>query len=213
MCAGERRPFDVRQSMRPLVSWALWNFARQLPASKQIHFFRSLLNDHLPAESLAIPGLGNQFWVQSQTVALLKRWDLGDDIHRRELKRIFYSEDLTEPLAFDLTVEVADSGLAARTLNSLKKWMAFQGYHRVLFASPGRLLALPEGIPVDVPAKEIQTRRHVILACDWPKVKDVRSLKSHFLFALRVCGEDKLPSWRELMASTPSDPVRTANNR
>lgn len=191
--------FDSRRSLRPLVSWTLWSFVRQLPASKQIHFYKSLIGSHEKIETLEIPEvLGGQGWVQSQAIEYLRHWSLEDDVRGRELKRQFHAEDLGEPQSFDLTVEVPDERLADRALESLKKWMMFSSHRRVLFVSPGRRLGLPEGIPVDLPNKEIQTRRHVILACDFPKSKDMMSLKSKLLYAFKICGEDKLPPWGQL---------------
>lgn len=196
--------FDFRRSARPMIAWTLWSFVRQLPASKQIHFFQSVVTDHQRAMAPSLPEKGkSQEWIQEQARLFLRRWSLGDDVNRRELKKVFYSEELMEPVFFDLTVEVTDRNLSDRTLKSLEKWLEFSPPHRILFVAPGLRMALPEKIALDMPAKEMQTRRHVILACDWPRAKDTLALKSRLFFAVHVCGDDTLPSWREVMNSQP----------
>lgn len=200
-CQESSGSIDPQMSLRPLISWTIWNFVRQLPTSKQIRFYEALVSKHFqPAENTMDPE-HLQAWTQKITIELLRGWTMSDASDLKNLRTIFGQEELNEPVSFDLTVEVTDPALADRTLKSLKTWMKFSPPKRVLFVSGEKKLILPDSVPTDIESKDLNTHRFVILACDWPKSNAMTSLKAPLLYALKVCGDQRLPSWRDLIAS------------
>jgi hypothetical protein len=195
--------WDDQRSLRPLVSWTIWNFVHELPASEQIEFLRGLMTEHFAALENHSE-IDRQIWVQTRVGELLRKWRVPSASTRPELRRVFFREDLMEPLSFDLTVEVTDSSQIARTVDSLKQWMRWTRHRRILFVAGGENRIFPEDVRVDLQPRDIQTRRYVIIACDWPKAKDVMHLKSRLLYAVRVCANNNLPSWPEIMTSQAS---------
>lgn len=187
------------QTLRPLVSWAIWSLVKELPSMRQISFFKSLLHSHFKDEPIS-EGLSidRREWTTGKALSLLRHWGLGEFTVRREMGQVLHALDLNAPLAFDLTVEVNDPGLKDRVLKSLRPWSAFYPHLRVLFVSRNNKIVFPEGVPVDFSPQEVETRRYVMVACNWPKPKESFAVKNHAFFAFQVCGNDKLPSWTEI---------------
>jgi hypothetical protein len=192
--------------LRPLISWTLWSFVKELPSSKQIQFFKSIMTERF-AENPTVEEeaeLNRQLWAKDRISFLLNHWGLSDQAERRELTKAFNHADLNAPLAFDLTVEVSDLHLEDRVQESLRKWSSFYPRLRVLFIAHHRKIVFPENVAVDFKASELETRHYVIVACGWPKPGETFSPRNHSFAAFQICGDDKLPSWTELMTTQPS---------
>lgn len=187
------------QTLRPLVSWTIWNFVKELSFPQQIGFFEALLKTHgfieSDPEELSID---RREWTKTKAIALIGHWKLNVAANSQVLTKTLHALDLNSPLAFDLTVEVNDLNLQDRVLGSLRPWSAFYPNMRVLFVSGQRKIVLPEGVSVDFSPQEVETRRYVMVACGWPKPKESFALKNHAFFAFQVCGSEKLPSWTEI---------------
>lgn len=187
------------QTLRPLVSWTVWSFVKELPIAEQIGFLQALLKTHIPlAQNPEEVSIDRRAWSQFKALALLRHWSVHPEAHHQALTKTLHALDLNSPPAFDLTVEVNDLNLQDRVLNSLLPWSKFYSNLRVLFVSRQKKIVLPEGIPVDFSPQEVETRRYVMVACGWPKPKESFALKNHAFFAFQVCGTDKLPSWTEI---------------
>lgn len=189
-------------ALRPLVAWTIWNFAKELSASKRIYFFKELLQarfaDEKPSNEMA--SMNRASWAKNQIFTLLKNWNLGEDALGRGMTRALYKADLNSPLTFDLTVEVSDLQLQDRVRESLQKWSAFYPQTRVLFVAPQKKIVFPENVDVDFSKSEIETRHYVMLACGWPKPNHTFSPKYHAFSAYQICGSDSLPSWTEIVS-------------
>lgn len=209
---GAPDEMQAELGLRPLVAWTIWNYMRELPASEQVAFFASLMSNH---NRVAVPEAAGdlQIWTRQVVQMYLLQWSTGRDINASILKKQLYRAELSEPVIFDVTIQLAEADLNDETFESLKKWVGRSKQKRILFVSGKQKVVLPENLPVDLEKNEIQSQHYVLLACSWPRIQNVLQIKSRLLYAVKVCSGDKLPSWREILHSqaTHLGTLRNAN--
>lgn len=200
-------PVDPEWSLRPLLSWSLWQAIQDLPTGDKIHFYRHVfsIKSSLPAKRSPVQTRAERIaWLKSHVKTYLSSWGLWSPAEETRLHRLYTKLNFGPPRPFDLSIQVGDAALAPRVIASLSKWMRWSAGSpkRVLVVFGRTELVLPRGQFVHLDAKDIVTRRHLILGCHWPTIREAIKIKSHLLLAIHLCGEDKLPSWHKVFSSS-----------
>jgi hypothetical protein len=199
-------------SLRPLISWTLWSYVDTLPAGNKIAFFRDLLSNHkdepvsmlIPPSADIAPNTKPQEWAREAVKHLAKHWQSEQAFDELKLKHVLYHTELMGPVGFDLTVQVLNPELGAKTLESLRSWIGLSKKRRILYADGTQKIILPENLPTELEKDEIKTTQSVLIACDWPKAKDVLNPETVRMSAYKACSEESLPSWTEVFTSAQS---------
>lgn len=180
--------------LRPLLASALWRVYDKLSLNEKLKVMEKIRSP------LTFPSLGS---VHEEGVEPLMSWfqkTLEEDLtslgmtqtaeSEVALKRTFKELQFESPTHWELTVDLTHTPAWREILEQLRVLSRFNKQDRVLVFTPEGEKALPADIDVAWSASDIQSQKHVLVACNWPKPAEAVAVKARHLFASRSC--DKL---------------------
>lgn len=178
---------------RPLLAVALWrvfeksSLAQKMKTIQAIRFGEPLpgLNSvhDTSVESLV---LWFQDAVQSNMAALhFTASEQIDWAFKRTMKEL----EVEAPIHWELTVDITNTPAWKEILAQFKTWSRFHQNERTLIFTPEGAMAFPSGLPVAWGKADIQTQKHVMIACRWPKADQVVSVTARHVYARQSCGK------------------------
>jgi len=154
------------------------------------------------------------YFVQSEVQNFLnpyfkKRLPAGAEAKERALdlnqsvREVWSEFDVTSNGSFDFVVEVDTESLRDVVLNSLNDWQknTLTGHgSKILVVSGAEQIELPGVLPTHYPSEEIQSKTHLLMACELPDLSKVAELHSTNLIAVKVCKPSELPRWADILS-------------
>jgi len=104
---------------------------------------------------------------------------------QRTLKEL----DVSAPTHWELTVDLTNTPSWKEVLEQFRQWTRLHARERVLVFTPEGAIAFPAGLPVEWAAHEVQSQKHVLIACHWPKPEDALPVTARHMFARQLCGK------------------------
>ncbi|MBX3020200.1 MAG: hypothetical protein KF799_00865 [Bdellovibrionales bacterium] len=176
---------------RPLLAAALWRAFDKLPLQEQIHVLDRV------RESVALPVVGS---VEDPGVESLVEWfstslnDYADNLGisksaegQLALKRTLKELDVEAPTHWELTVDVTKTPAWKEIVEQLKSRSRFRVKERALVFTPEGEVALPSGLKVAWTASDIQSQKHVMIACQWPQAGEAVHVQARQIYARKSC--------------------------
>jgi hypothetical protein len=111
------------------------------------------------------------------------------------LKQTLRELDVSTPTRWELTVDITNTPAWKDVLEQFRKWTKLRPRDRVLVFTPEGAIALPADLPVAWAPAEIQSQKHVLIACHWPKAADILPVTARHMFARQLCGKVDQVFW------------------
>jgi hypothetical protein len=111
------------------------------------------------------------------------------------LKRTYVEMELQTPTHWELTVDITHTPAWREILEQFKSWTKLRPKQRVLVFTPEGSIALPAGLPVRWANNEIQSQKHVMIACQWPKPHEAINISARQMFTEQTCDKVKREFW------------------
>ncbi len=124
--------------------------------------------------------------VSEQSIALgLKPNEETDQAIKRTLKEL----DVSSPTHWELTVDLTNTPAWRDVLEQFRAWSKLRAKERMLVFTPEGAIAFPSGLPVEWAAEEVQSQKHVMIACHWPKAEEAIPVTARHIYARQTCGK------------------------
>lgn len=179
---------------RPLLASALWRAFDKLPLNEKINVLNRIKS------GAALPAIAT---VENPAVENLVEWfetALGDyaaafgiaasEEGQFALRRALKELEVEAPTHWELTVDVTQTPAWKEIVEQLKTRSRFRAKERALVFTPEGEVALPSGLQVAWNAQDIQSQKHVMIACEWPASGAAVHVQARQIFAKKTC--DKL---------------------
>lgn len=190
--AQEDRQADA-WGVRPLLSAALWRVFDKLPLKEKLRVTEKVRAGvdwpqltELPDKS----GAGLVLWFQSTlSEHLLALGVPQSEDTKWAVKRTMKELEVEAPTHWELTVDLKNTPAWKEIVSQLRERSKYRGNERTLIFTPAGAVALPSGLPVSWNTPDIQSQKHVMIACHWPKTRSVASVSARHFFAHQSCGK------------------------
>lgn len=197
LCQLEKPDSEDLQStvwgFRPLLASALWRVYEKLPLAQKLAFQQKLaMGLDLPV----IPAVRDQsvnalvVWFQQTLNQHLEALGVnqspeGQLATRRAIKEL----QVEAPTHWELTFDLTRAPAWKEIVEQLRKRSRFNRKERVLIFTPEGERVLPSGIQVAWAANDVQSQKHVLVACRWPKADEAVNIRARNLVAKQSCGK------------------------
>jgi hypothetical protein len=178
---------------RPLLAVALARMFEKSSLTQKLATMEAIRRgDQMPAiESLRDTSIASMaLWFQSTLREHLDslRFENNDHIvwaFKSTLKEL----EVEAPTHWELTVDVTHTPAWRDIVEQFRVWSRYHRKERTLVFTPEGALAFPSGLPVAWGEADIQSQKHVMIACQWPKPEDAVSVAARHVFARQSCGK------------------------
>lgn len=172
--------------MRPLLAAALWRTFSRVTIADQVAVLKRLRTvPTLPP--IEANGAANVENLVDRFTNSLRTWsrDLGLPEDRRALAEL----EVEAPTRWELTVDLTKSPAWKEIVEQLKARSRYRQRERALVFTPEGEVALPSGLPVAWSAADVQSQKHVVIACSWPRPGEAVHVRARQMFARQACGK------------------------
>jgi hypothetical protein len=191
-CASEESSSKV-WGFRPLMAVALWRMFEKASLTQKMRTLQVIrLGDILPQfpelrdDSVA----GMVAWFQASLQEQLGGLKFRDDDHEQwAFKRTMKELEVEAPTHWELTVDITNTPAWRDIVEQFRTWSRFHHNERTLIFTPEGALAFPSGLPVAWGKADIQSQKHVMIACTWPKPEEVVLVSARHTYAQHSCGK------------------------
>jgi hypothetical protein len=176
--------------LRPLLAAGLWRIYEKLPLVQQLDVLERL------RRGAVWPAVGS---VQAEDVNDLAAWfttalgsyaqALGIDADSLAIKRTLKELDVEAPTHWEVTFDLTHTPAWKEILAQLKVRAQYRTRERALVFTPEGEMALPSGLPVNWSASDVQSQKHVMIACDWPEPTAAVQVHARQLYARQTCAK------------------------
>lgn len=178
---------------RPLLAVGLYRMFEKVPLAQKLAVMRSIrFGDLLPViDSLRDISLAGMVqWFDSTLRAQLTALKFGDG-ERGEwaLKRTLKELEVEAPTHWELTVDITNTPAWRQIVEQFRTWSRYHRKERTLVFTPEGAIAFPSGLPVAWGKADIQSQKHVMIACQWPKPEAVVTVAARHVFARQSCSK------------------------
>jgi hypothetical protein len=184
---------------RPLLASALWRVYEHLPIDQKLQALARIREGvHLPIiASVYDPAVGNLVdWFQNTLKDHASALGMvagaeGALSVRRALKEL----DVEAPTHWELTVDLTHTPAWREIVEQLKTRSHYRTQERALVFTPEGEVALPSGLSVGWAANDVQSQKHVMIACQWPLPGDAVQVQARQMFARQTCDKLSAAFW------------------
>jgi hypothetical protein len=184
---------------RPLVAVGLYRMFAKSSLTQKIAVMRAIrAGETLPViESLhdnSVEGMVQ--WYESTLHAELdalkfEKTERADWAFKVSMKEL----EVEAPTHWELTVDITNTPAWRDIVEQFRTWSRYHRKERTLIFTPEGALAFPSGLPVAWGKADIQTQKHVMIACQWPKPEDVVTVTARHVYARQSCGKVEEIFW------------------
>jgi len=199
-----RRPAgaDVRGdvwSLKPVLAMSLGRVFEKLSLRDQLSFLNGLRTlERGPDLPILEDGslASRVLWLQTSLTEYLQALGVSQtpDVELA-IRRTHKELEFSTPTRWELTVDILHTPAWREVLEQFRKWSKLHPGQRVLVFTPNGSIALPADLPVGWEAKEIQSQKHVMIACEWPKAGEALHITSRLVYAQQSCGKVDRVFW------------------
>jgi hypothetical protein len=183
---------------RPLLATALWRVFEHASLSAKLRTFKAIRFGAVLPMVANLPDTNMQTRVQWFEAALqehLQALHLVRSASEWSIKRVLKELDVDSPTHWELTVDITATPAWKEILEQFREWSHFHENQRTLVLTPEGEVALPSGLQVAWGKGEIQSQKHVMIACQWPKAADVVSVNARHTYMRQFCGKVDQVFW------------------
>ena len=186
---------DDSFGLRPLLASALWRTFTKATVAEQVAVLRRLrTRPTLPAiEARDLAGVENLVdWFRNT----INDYALGLELPRGFAFESALKElEVEAPTHWELTIDLTRAPAWKEIVEQLKTLSRFRARERALLFTPEGEIALPSGLPVAWSADDVQSQKHVLIACEWPKPGEAVHVRARQMFARQACGKLDTAFW------------------
>ena len=106
----------------------------------------------------------------------------------RAMARALIQLDVTAPLHWEVTFDLRHTPRWREIAAQLTTRAKFRPRERALVFTPEGAIALPSGLPVAWAGRDVQSQKHVIVACHFPAPDRAVGIRADQVFARQTCG-------------------------
>ncbi len=176
--------------LRPLLAVALWRVFDQATVAEKFKAMQAIRFGHplppiaaLHESSLAKTVTWMHDTLDEQLRAL--HFQSTEDAIRRAFKEL----EIEAPTHWELTVDLTNTPAWKEILKQFTTWSRIRHGERTLVFTPEGAVALPSGLPVAWETSEIQSQKHILIACEWPKPEETILITARHFFARQSCAK------------------------
>lgn len=111
------------------------------------------------------------------------------------VRRVLKELDVEAPTHWELTVDLTHTPAWREIVEQLKTRSQYRKQERALIFTPEGEVALPSGLSVDWTVADIQSQKHVMVACQWPQPEDALKIQARQMFVRQTCDKLKGAFW------------------
>jgi hypothetical protein len=188
-------PFDLHARIwgfRPLLASALYRVFTRQPLALKLKALAALRT------SVRWPRMSSQrerdveslrVWFESALKGNLAALGLaGEGFDPLTVKQALRELQVESPTHWELTVDLTRSPGWREILEQLRVRSRFHSDERVLVFTPEGERVLPSGLAVAWSPSDIQSQKHVLVACEWPKPHEAVTVRARRMYASQSCG-------------------------
>lgn len=185
--------------LRPLLGSALWRVYDKLSLKEKLAVIQKLRSP------LDLPSLGSIHedgiepvlaWFYSSLNEHLSALGMTQSKESQvALQRTLKELQVESPTHWELTVDLTKTPAWREILEQLRVLSRFNQKDRVLVFTPQGEKALPADMDVAWAASDVQSQKHVLVACGWPKPREAVPVKARHLYASQSCDKLKDIFW------------------
>ena len=118
------------------------------------------------------------------------------DAHNEfSFKQTMKELEVEAPTHWELTVDITHTPAWKDIVEQFRTWSRYHRQDRTLVFTPEGAIAFPSGLPVAWGKLDIQSQKHVMIACQWPKPEAVVSVTARHVYARQSCGKVEEVFW------------------
>ncbi len=183
-----------------LLAMLLARVFERLPIGQQLALLQRLPDLPTTTPELSEPADGSLearvFWLQARVRSHLEALGLqSTEQSELAIQQAYLAMDLSTPTRWELTVDITHTPAWPEILEQFRAWSKLRPKQRMLIFTPKGQIALPVNLPVDWPSEAVQSQKHVLIACSWPKPTDAININARHLFAQQSCGKVQAVFW------------------
>lgn len=156
----------ILAALRTSLVWPRVGGLREDGVEALALWFESTLKDHLAALGLSAEG--------SDALAV---------------KQVLKELQVEAPTHWELTVDLTKAPAWREILEQLRTLSRFHQDERVLVFTPEGKRVLPSGLLAAWSPSDVQSQKHVLVACQWPKPEEAVAIRARHMYASQSCGK------------------------
>lgn len=203
VCSDPKALESVAQAqtfgLRPLLAAGLWRVWSKLDLTSRLKSLKQLeLGLVMPPTEVPPRGEAGALvlWYQRMLNAYAEKLQLASaPDYEHAFKRTLGELEIEAPTHWELTIDLRNTPVWKEILTQLKERSRFRKQERTLVFTPDGETALPSGLPVAWAAADIQSQKHVTIACNWPAEGDAVHVRAGQIFAHQSCEKLKSAFW------------------
>lgn len=176
---------------RALLATALWKIYDHESMADKLETLRAIRHSAQPPRIAELHGNSIESkvqWFEKSLKDHVEALHLADR-DGWQVKRTLKELEVESPTHWELTVDITHTPVWKEILEQFKAWSRLHPRERTLVFTPQGAVAFPAGLSVEWAADEVQSQKHVVIACHWPKPQDVLTVKSRHMFAQQSCAK------------------------
>ncbi len=184
---------------RALLSAGLYRIYAKLPLAQKIEVLGKIRQGEFRFPVVSNP--------EAQSVAELARWfqkalhehaeglglvsATGEDssVEEQAFRSTLAELDVDAPVHWEVTFDLVNTPAWREIVDQLKRRSQFRKTERTLVFTPEGEVALPSGMSVSWASQDVQSQKHVLIACQWPQPSEALNIKARQLFARQTCNK------------------------